>query len=271
MHNTDFISDLNAANSSQVTESRTLDIGIENGEQTFPSPTTTETANRLMIFTGTAICEVPADGDGQLSRGVVRVRLNFPLRETLHLVGSATVAALASVHGSDDADAVFAADAVRTVSDPTDGNTIPGNGLPGNELYVIIDAATQGPDTILSRIAYQANVLVKDLEPDLDSILVKPDGFGVFAPEASINSGDKWDFQVALTGPVIDPTFLILLQSSDPNSAPVAAATQLTTGQTSGSFLGGIATSSQDTTVVITAIGKRVTRTAKLHIGGPPR
>ena len=271
MHSTDFFSDLNATNTGQVTESRVLDIGVENGVQTIPSPTTNETANRLMIFTGTAICEVPADGDGELSRGVVRVRLNFPLSQTLRFIGSATVAALASVHGSDDADAVFAVDAAKTISDPTDGATLPGNGLPANELYVIMDAATQGPDTILSRIAYQANVLVKDLEPDLDSLLVKPDGFGVFGPEASIHTGDKWDFQVTLTGPVIDPTFLILLTSSDPAIAPVPAATQLTTGQTNGSFLGGIATTPQDTVVVITAIGKRVTRTAKLHILGPPR
>ena len=272
MHSTDFFSDLNAANTGQVIESRVLDIGIENGVQTVPSPTTSETANRLMIFTGTAICEVPADGDGELSRGLVRVRLNFPLSQTLHFIGSATVAALASVHGSDDADAVFAVDAVKTVSDPADGNTLPGNGLPANELYVIMDAATQGPDTILSRIAYQANVLLKDLEPDLDSILVKPEGFGVFAPEATIASGDKWDFQVTLTGPVIDSTFLILLQSSDPNSAPVAAATQLTTGQTSDSFLGGTATSiiRPHQIVTITAIGKRVTKTARLIIQPPP-
>ena len=272
MHNTDFLSDLNTANTGQVTESRALDIGIENGVQTVPSPTTSETANRLMIFTGTAICEVPADGDGDLSRGVVRVRLNFPLSQTLHLIGSATVAALASVHGSDDADAVFAVDAAKTVSDPTEGNTLPGNGLPANELYVIMDGATQGPDTILSRIAYQANVLLKDLEPDLDSILVKPEGFGVFAPEASIASGDKWDFQVTLTGPVIDPTFLILLQSSDPNAAPVAAATQLTTGQTSNSFLGGTATTGirPQQIVTITAVGKRLTKTARLIIRPPP-
>jgi hypothetical protein len=106
----------------------------------------------------------------------------------------------------------------------------------------------------------------------LDSILVKPEGFGVFAPEASIASGDKWDFQVTLTGPVIDPTFLILLQSSDPNAAPVAAATQLTTGQTSNSFLGGTATTSSrpQQIVTITAVGKRLTKTARLIIRPPP-
>jgi hypothetical protein len=271
MHSTDFFSDLDTTNAAQVAEPRVLDVGIENGVQTVPTPATNETANRLMIFTGTGICEIPADGDGDLSRGVVRVRLNFPLTGTLHFVGSASVAALASVHGSDDADAVFAADAVRTVQGPTDGGTLDGNGLPENDLYVIIDAATQGPDTILSRIAYQANVLLKDLEPDLDSILVKPDGFGVFGPEATINAGNKWDFEVTLTGPVIDPTFLILLTSSDPAGAPAPAATQLLTGQSSGSFLGGTTASNAQPTVVITAIGRRVTRTATLHITGPPR
>ncbi len=67
----------------------------------------------------------------------------------------------------------------------------------------------------------------------------------MFAPEATIQSGSKWDFQVTLTGPVIDPTFLILLTSSDPTSVPVVAATELTAGQTSGAFLGGVATSSR--------------------------
>jgi hypothetical protein len=271
MHTTDFFSDLDAVNSSQVAESKILDIGIEDGVQTFPSPTTGETANRLMIFTGTAVCEIPADGDGDLSKGVIRVRLRFPVSKTLHFIGSATVAALASVHGSDDADAVFAVDAAETIGGPTDGGSLPDNGLPGDDLYVIMDAATQGPDTVLSRIAYQANVLVKDLEPDLDSLLLKPDDQGVFAPEITIASGEKWDFQVTLTGPVIDRTFLIPLKSSDPDAVPVAAATELVTGQTSGSFLGGTATSSEQKTVTITASGKRVTKTAILHIIPPPR
>jgi hypothetical protein len=236
--------------------------------QTFPSAATGETANRLMIFTGTAICEIPADGDGDLSRGVVRVRLNFPLNQNLHFIGSATVAALASVHGSDDADAVFAVDAAETILGPTDGGSLPDNGLPANDLYVIMDAATQGPDTLLSRIAYQANVLVKDLEPDLDSLLLKPDGFGVFGLEATVTSGDKWDFRVALTGPVIGPTFLIPLQSSDPIAVPVPAATELHTSETSGSFLGGVATNSERgvKNVTITAFGKRVSKTAILHV-----
>jgi hypothetical protein len=272
MHNTDFFQDRDAANGDQVTESRILDVGIQGGVQAFPLPSTNETANRLLIFTGTAVCDIPADGDGELSRGVVRVRLSHPLSQTLHFVGSATVAALASVQGSEEAGALFAVDAVKTVVGPTDGGTLPGNGLPEDDLYVIMDAATMGPDTILGRIAYQANVLVNDLEPDLESILVRNEALGTgFVPEATLDSGDKWDFQITLTGPVLDPTFLVLLQSSDPNAAPVAAATQLTTGQTSAAFFGGVARSAVGERVTITAVGRRVTKTAVLNIIGPPR
>jgi hypothetical protein len=272
MHSTDFFKDLDASKPTEVAEAQALDVGIEDGLQTSPPPSTTDSANRLLVFTGTAVCEVPADGDGELSRGVVRVKLNSPLPASQQFVGSASVAGLASVHGSDDTDAVFAADAVKTVHGPTDGGTLPGNGLPEDDLYVIIDAATQGPETLLSRIAYQANVLVKDTEPDLVSILVKPEGFGVFAPEADIASGANWDFQINLSGPVLDPTFLVLLQSSDPNAAPVAAATQLTTGQTSASFFGGTAKTSvrPEETVTITAVGRRGTKTATLVITPPP-
>ena len=236
-------------------------------------PATSESGNRLIIFTGTAICGVAADGDGERSLGVVRIRLNFPLSNTLHFIGSATVAALASVHGDDPEEALFAVDAAQTVVGPSDGGSIPDNGLPANDLYVILDAATLGADTNLNRLAYQANVLLNDVEPDLKSILVRPSGTGAaFAPEATIDNASKWDFQITLTGPVIDATFLILLQSSDPSHAPVAAATQLNQGDTSGAFLGGTGTNPNPHTtidVTITAIGRRATRTATLHIGGP--
>jgi hypothetical protein len=271
MHGTDFLQDRDAGDTSQVAESRILDVGIEGGVQTSPQPATSETANRLMIFTGTAICEIVADGDGELSRGVVRVRLNFPLSQSLHFIGSATVAALASVRGSEEAGALFAVDTAETVVGPTDGGSLAGNGLPENDLYVIMDAATMGADTLLGRIAYQANVLVKDLEPDLDSLLLRVEGSSVaFAPEITIPSGQKWDYQVTLTGPVIDLTFLILLKSSDPTAAPIAAATQLSTGQTSGTFLGGVATAQLNQTVTITAVGKHVTKTATIIISATP-
>ncbi len=268
MHDTDFINDLNSSNSDQVAESRALDVGIIDGVQLAPPVNTSETANRLLIFTGTAVCELEADGDGELSRGVIRVRLNFPISKTLHVIGSATFAALASVHGNDDEDAVFAVDAATTVVGPTDGGSLPDNGLPPDDLYIIMDAATMGSESRLSRVAYQANVLVRNIEPELESLLVAPADSGQFAPEITLQGTSKWDFKVTLTGPVVDATFLILLQSSDPAHVPVAAATQLTTGQTSGVFFGGVATGDVNTDVVvtITAIARGVSRTAVIRI-----
>jgi predicted nucleic acid-binding Zn-ribbon protein len=104
--------------------------------------------------------------------------------------------------------------------------------------------------------------------PELDSILVRPSSFGVFGPEATINSGDSWDFQINLTGPVVDPTFLVSLQSSDPKDVPVLAATEIKQGNSSGNFLGGKAINPQTgkIDVTISATGKKVTKTAILHV-----
>jgi hypothetical protein len=229
----------------------------------------------MLIFTGIAKCGLQADGDGDLSRGVVRIRLHFPIRKSIRFVGSATFASLASIHGSDDEDSLFAVDAAQTIVGPSDGGTIPDNGLPADDLYVIIDAAHMGgSETLLQRIAYQASVLLKDLQPDLDSILVREAGSAVaFQPEAFISSASnfQWEFQVNLTGPVVDNVFLIPLQSSKPSIAPVAAATQLVTNQTSGAFFGGhIAPfGGFGETFTITATGRHVTKAAILHVGKP--
>jgi hypothetical protein len=104
------------------------------------------------------------------------------------------VAALASLHGEgDEDDWTFAADAAVTVTDPTDNHTIDNpKGLPAHELYVIIDAALQGDGSRLARVAYQANVLVQDTEPDLDSILLSL-GEGEFVPALSVSvTGGAW-------------------------------------------------------------------------------
>jgi hypothetical protein len=105
--------------------------------------------------------------------------------------------------------------------------------------------------------------------PDLDSLLLRASGTNQpFAPEATIDAGGNWDFEVNLNGPVVDPTFLISLKSSDPVDAPVAAATELKQGQSGGAFLGGRGTNGQSTRidVTITATGRQVTKKAILHI-----
>jgi hypothetical protein len=276
MHGTDFVVDLDAANGDQIDSPRILDVGIQDGVQTFPVPSTSESANRLMIFTGTAICSIPADGDGELSRGVVRVRLSFPFHKNLHFIGSATVAALADIHGDDPEEALFAVDAAKTVVGPTDGGSIRNSNLPTDELYLIMDAAMMGADADLNRIAYQANVLVRDTEPDLDSILVRPAGLNVpFAPEAQVSSGEQWEYLLTLTGSVPGgpgDVFTVTLQSGDPQTANIDALhliNQLSGGQISASSRMNDPVDpvgQNPKTVTITATGKRVSKTAKLHI-----
>jgi hypothetical protein len=247
MHNTDFIFDASAARDDQVASPSVLNIGILEGTQTFPAQSTDEKANRLLIFTGSIICLLGADGDGELTRGVVRVRLHFEMPDTIHFIGSATVAALADVHGNDDNDVLFAVDTAKTIVGPSDEGTIPdptvGPPLPVDELYVIIDAATMGPKSVLNRIAYQANVLVRDTAPDLESILVRPSGSGnAFSHEASVSAG-AWDYLITFTGPIVTQTALVAVSTSDPAHVPVGAGTlagttfvQLAKTQTSGAF-----------------------------------
>jgi len=110
--------------------------------------------------------------------------------------------------------------------------------------------------------------------PDLDSILVRPSGTSVqFGHEASLQSGDSWDFQINLTGSVVDPTFLIPMKSSDPAEAPAPAATELKQGQSSANFHGDKVTNKQGVPidVTITATGKQATKTALLHIEKGPQ
>jgi hypothetical protein len=268
VHPKDFLVDMDVATTDQVAAPRTLEVVIDDGVQVFPAPDNTDQrANRLLIFTGTTVFEIDGDDDGDMTSGVVRVRLRYRMPKSLIFIGAATVAALASFHGSDDEDVLFVADAAETIVGPTANGELPDGGLPSDELYIIIDAAVLGGDSALHRIAYQANVLVRDMEPDLESILVRPAGsMAGFLPEIQLRPGDKWEFQITLTGPVVDPTFLIPLGSSDKNAAPIAAATQLMNGQISAAFFGGTVVGIVDEAVTLTAFGRRVSRTATLII-----
>jgi hypothetical protein len=174
---------------SQVTSPAALNIGIADGVQV--DNFNTIGANRLLVFTGIAVNSIFVGHDDNVARGVVRVRLQFPVPKSMIFKASATLAALAGLHGEGDEDLTFSADSAVTVTDPTDGGTLPqpSQPLPNNELYAIIDVAYQGDGSRLTRVSYQANVLVQDLEPDIDSILVRPAGNGAFAPSASITVG----------------------------------------------------------------------------------
>ena len=262
---TDFLRDLDVSNDDQVREPRALDVGINAGGQVFPQMAEDQNANRLLIFAGTATFQVAGSDDGV--HGVIRVRLQYPMPKTIILKGSATVAALASLHGTDDEDSLFAVDAVETVLGPTDNGRLPDSGLPKDELYIVMDAAVFGDHAVLMRIAYQANVLVQDTEPDLDSILVRRAGLNVaFTPQCPLMPDDQWEYQINLTGPVTGATFTVSL-GSDSGDAPVPPFTQLSQLQMSASFPGGtIPANAPQEEITITAKGRRVTKTAKLVV-----
>jgi hypothetical protein len=110
--------------------------------------------------------------------------------------------------------------------------------------------------------------------PDLDSILVRPAGTTEkFGHEVTLNTGDRWDCQVNLTGPADAPKFVVSLKSSDPADAPVAPSTDVKQGENTGTFVGGKATNNQNQTidVTITATGKQAQKSAVLHIQPPTR
>ena len=102
-----FLIDCDADDPDQVAFPRGLDVGIVSGVQVFPpSEGVPATGNRLLVFTGTASFDARGDED-RLLRGIVRIRLRHVLPKAVTLVGSATLAALASLHGEDDEDSVL--------------------------------------------------------------------------------------------------------------------------------------------------------------------
>jgi hypothetical protein len=262
-------------------------MGILDGIQVSPglddagNPTTSG-ANRLLIFTGTALCNFSSQEDNVRRNGVVRIRLQFPLPGNLLFKGAATVASLASVHGNDEASSFFGANAARIVTDPkdpTNPNPLPqlSPTLPANELYLLVDVATEGVENGarpgISRIAYQANVLVQDTNPDLDSILVSPPGEGNFQPSVIVlvdgSQPSFFDLQVTLTAPVpqSEPFFGVGVDSDDLTNVPlaqlIAVAPQTSSTIQSNNFVLGTA---PNETVTITATGTRAIRTAQVII-----
>jgi hypothetical protein len=161
---------------------------------------------------------------------------------------------------------------------------LPTNGLPTDrpELYLIIHTAIGNEDATINRIAYQANVLIKDETPDLDSLLVRALPIDSFAPRTLVFPGHDWEFQITLTGPVIDPGGLTVQVQSDINEVPIATAfvpggghlpeTQagfiLQAGQTSAIFRAP-ATGSVFAKATITATGTHAVRTAEVDVSAP--
>jgi hypothetical protein len=113
-------------------------------------------ASRLFVFTGSALVGVDFGGDsGSIRRGVMRVRLDFPLSGTVRFVAAATVAGLTST-GNLQVTTASGVDCVFTApdKDPFDPAQ--------NVLIVQAALAIQGGNVKMPRVAYQANVLIAE-------------------------------------------------------------------------------------------------------------
>jgi hypothetical protein len=181
-------------------------------------------------------------------------------------VASASVAALATGSGN-DANILLGADAAVTVTDPTDGG-LPANGLPANELYLIVDVAIASQDATIQRIAYQANVLLEDTTPDLDSLLVRSYPTQPFVDDTLVQPGDSWEFQITLTGPA-PGGFTVHLSSDSENDVPVQRSVTLTQGQTSAVFRAPATSANAHVAAIISAVGTRATKTAIVRAVAP--
>jgi hypothetical protein len=259
----DFLISLDASKSDQV------DNGI-NIKASINGPV----ANTLVIFTGIAILNRESDNDDNLvRRGTLRVKLNFPLSSSLQFVSAASNAGLASIFNRDDDDTTYAIDCVSTQPENTD----PQNPQQ-SELVLSAAVAIQGGqnDAGINRMAYQANVLLLDTEPDLESILVRAAGSGLpFTSLATIPDGDTWEYLLTLTGPAPggpNDKFTITLQTSDHQHAPIDIGhliNEISGGQVSAGS--GVISPVSDPNlfpidVTITATGRMVSKTATLRV-----
>src|SRR5215471_6318662 len=113
---TDYTKDfgtLDASDGHQVANGTHIEVSVDGPDN----------ANRLLIFTGTAIVNVISDNDDDdIRRGAVRIKLDYPLPKAVRFVQSATTATLASIFNRDDDDQLYAVDCVSTDPDDIDPN-----------------------------------------------------------------------------------------------------------------------------------------------------
>jgi hypothetical protein len=228
MHPTGFLIDRSVLDTGHVFFPRTLSVNVLSGTQAFPLlEKDPGSGNRLLIFTGTVAAELRGSDDKDARHGVLRIRLHHPLEKSVTFIGSATVAALAAFHTDDDK-VLFGVNSAETTLGPNPDNAPLFDGPPADDLYVTLDLSIQSEDAHLDRICYQANVLVRDDTPDLKSILVRRDSSAAFAESALISPGSSWQYQVTFTGPVLKPTALVIVASSDSSHIPMSTLPGLT-------------------------------------------
>jgi hypothetical protein len=220
----DFVVNLSAAKPNDVQDASHLEVvtGGAGG------------ANRLHIFTGSALVGFNAKDDELLRFGIVRVDLNFPISKTSQFVDAASNAALASIfkdEGGTGEQITYAVDCVSTLPEPPNA--------PVQQLVLTAALAIQGAGGKggIKRMAYQANVQVRAEEVQLDSLLVSdthspPD----FQPSARFVSGQPWLGRVILNAPAPGPGVFVGLASGDPSFAPVQVSVPVVGGQISADF-----------------------------------
>jgi hypothetical protein len=222
MHPTDFLIDRSILDTDHVFSPRTLSVNILDGTQAVPLlEKDPGRANRLLIFTGTVAAELRGTPAKEVRHGVLRIQLHHPLEQSVTFVGSATIGTLAAFHTDDDK-VLFGVNSAETTLGPNPDRIPFFDGPTTDDLYVILDLSIQSEDSHLDRICYQANVLVRDDTPDLESLLVRPDSSAAFADSAIISPGSSWEYQVTFTGPILKPTALVAVASSDSNHIPMS-------------------------------------------------
>jgi hypothetical protein len=179
-------------------------------------------ANRLLIFSGIAVAKIDfAEDDEILRQGPVHVKLNYRLPKSVKFISSSTTASLGSIFNTTGEAFTFAVVDAATEPQLVD----PVNPQSELELVLTSNLAVQGHATGVSSMAYQANVLVRDTNPDLESILVTTHGPGSagFSPHTAVLGGQAWDFQINFTGPIVNDFEAVVVSSSNPSRIPMGS------------------------------------------------
>jgi hypothetical protein len=207
---------------------------VANPQHIFANINNSDGATELHVFTGIALVNIVSDNDDdQIRKGTIRIDLNFPLSQLASFISSTTTAGFASIFNKDDDDVIFAVDCAETgpvtIVDPVSG---------GEEVRLILTAALaiqggQG-DAGINRIGYEANVLLRTSEVQLQSLFVSnlepvlpplgssdPTGPPEFGPNLGISEGQVWGARVILTGPASGPGVFVELSDSNLQLAPL--------------------------------------------------
>jgi hypothetical protein len=228
-----------------------------------------EPSRHMLIFTGLAQSKTGSNTeDWPPTRDKVYVKFGrFVAQDPKDGEWSATVG-LASISNG-DSDYVFATDSVKVERDNS------------SELQLVVDTAALGQDSAIHSFSYQATVLLQEPQVVLDALLVGPD-----ADEAGLDNqvvvpiGQKWRYNVQLSGPAPGPGVLVSVESTRPDVAPVADpgdspihAVVVQPGKTMGDISTAPPTAEvfQDTPVIIKAYCNGVVRAATVKVQGRQR